>query len=322
MRKLLILTTQPGILDLYDHGQIGSHSNWGITELRRKYETKILNIGNTNIFRNTRIVLKEDFDVLFMHNSNPFRIVPVYILRALFPSFRYKKIMAISHASVWGKSNKPLENTVARSVISWVFNGYNKLLFFSPKSASESVQTGIKTDKCEVIHWGADLKYVQSQSIDIGNEGYWLSSGKERRDFDTLEKAASLVRGASTIKILRGGKSYPEILYLTARSTGIVVVPQKKALNYCVGLTCVMDAFALGKPIVAVRNPYWPFDIEKEGCGIFVNAESPNEIVDVIKIIEKNPDLYKTMCKNSKRMSEIYNMEQYKNELYRIVDDL
>ena len=37
------------------------------------------------------------------------------------------------------------------------------------------------------------------------------------------------------------------------------------------GLTEAVDALAMAKPIVATRSPYFPFDIEAIGCGIWVD---------------------------------------------------
>jgi glycosyltransferase involved in cell wall biosynthesis len=41
------------------------------------------------------------------------------------------------------------------------------------------------------------------------------------------------------------------------------------------GLTEALDALALGKPIVATRSPYFPFDIEAAGCGVWVDPGDP-----------------------------------------------
>ncbi len=83
----------------------------------------------------------------------------------------------------------------------------------------------------------------------------------------------------------------------------------------CTGLTCVMDALALGKPIISVRNPYFPFDIEKEKCGLYVKPESPYEIVEAVRKMESDYNLYEKACINSKRMSLQYNMSKYVVEL-------
>lgn len=319
-KKILILTTQPGYIELYNRGEVASHSNWGMIELRDTYDAKIVPIGNTNILCNTKILIKEDFDILFMHNVNPARFLPVHILRMLFPSLRHKKIIALSHASIFGKGDCLMGRF--GQAISWFYKGYDKLLFFSPKSMIESVSAGINSSICQTIHWGADRKFVANHIEGISNGNYWLSTGKELRDFAVMEKASEIVDSPNAIKIVKGGLSYAQILKITSNSKGILVIPNKAGLKYCTGLTCVMDAFACSKPIISVRNPYFPFDLEKEGCGIYVNPESPNEIAAAIRTIESDSALYERMCQNSMRMAESYNMEIYKNELFEIIDEI
>ena len=40
--------------------------------------------------------------------------------------------------------------------------------------------------------------------------------------------------------------------------------------NYTVGLTTLMEALALGLPVIATENPAFPFDVEVEGVGLSV----------------------------------------------------
>lgn len=82
-----------------------------------------------------------------------------------------------------------------------------------------------------------------------------------------------------------------------------------------------MEAFALGKPIISVKNLYYPFDIEKEGCGIYVNPSSPCEIVLAIRKIESDDELYRGMCMTSMNMAKRYNMEKYCKELFEIIEN-
>ena len=52
------------------------------------------------------------------------------------------------------------------------------------------------------------------------------------------------------------------------RATCVVICSY--ATNYTVGLTTLVEAMALGLPIICSRNAQMPFDVEKEGCGITV----------------------------------------------------
>lgn len=195
------------------------------------------------------------------------------------------------------------------------------MLFFSPKSLEESVKMGYPRRKCRLIHWGEDLEFMKRHVGNISDGGYWLSSGKEHRDFDSIEKAAYKVNEFSELKILRSGYSYLETLDKTIHCRGVVVIPDRIGLKYCTGLTCVVEAFALGKPIISVRNPYFPFDLEKEGAGVYVKENSPDEIVEAIEKIESDSDLYNRLCQNSSRLAEKYNMQIFSIELYNIIEN-
>lgn len=50
----------------------------------------------------------------------------------------------------------------------------------------------------------------------------------------------------------------------------IVLVPLKEDTGSMSGITVVFEAMAMGKPVISTRSCYYPFDLEKEGCGIYV----------------------------------------------------
>lgn len=113
-----------------------------------------------------------------------------------------------------------------------------------------------------------------------------------------------------------------DCLQMTLKAKGIIVCPNAEGLNYCTGYTCIMEALALGKPIIYIKNPYYDVDIEKEGAGISVPFNDPDKIVDAIKKVDSNDSLYELMCKNAFRLSKKYNMHVFEQELYSIIDDL
>ena len=60
-----------------------------------------------------------------------------------------------------------------------------------------------------------------------------------------------------------------------------VVIPLiKERTNYCLGLTSLVEAMALGKPVISSPNPYSPIDLEKEKIGIY--ASTTEEWVNAI----------------------------------------
>lgn len=293
---------------------MASHSNWGILEIEKSYDATILDVSNVVV--NTLRFIKMDFDVLFMHNTSPIRLLPIQIIRLLFPSTKRKRVVTLCHASIFGKGHKISRWKILGGPLSFAMNGYDKILFFSPKSMDESVAAGVHKEKCQLVHWGADVNYIGNYLREHPQitQHYWLSTGKENRDFSTMQAATSMMEEGK-IRIIKGGVPYLETLRLTAQCKGVLVIPTLLGLNYCTGLTCIVEALALGKPIVSVRNPYFPFDIEKEGCGLYVSPEAPAEIVAAIQKIEADAVLFDAMCSNSKRLVAIYNMATYVKEL-------
>lgn len=60
--------------------------------------------------------------------------------------------------------------------------------------------------------------------------------------------------------------------------------------KYTVGLTTVVEALALGKPIICSRNPQIPVDFDKEGCGISVPYYDVEGWVNAINYIASHPE--------------------------------
>ena len=300
-----------------------SHIYYGMSELLREYDSFVLKQVR-GIFDNTLTFVKGDFDVLYMHNWNPFRFFPLHIVKALIPSTRKKKVICLCHAGIFGKGHSSEKLSRFGWAISWMAKGYDELLFFSPKSLEESVNAGVSRDKCHLVHWGVDLPFEMECSMKISADDaprYWISTGKENRDFQTMEEAREKIKDFCELKILcHGMMSSEQAAVMTANSRGVIVIPSAGGLNYCTGLTCVLEALALGKPIVAVRNPYYPFDIEAEGCGIYVDLAAPQQIVDAIFKIEGDTTLYSTMCQNARKLSNDYNMECFKKELIALIE--
>ena len=210
-KKVLVLTTQIDRLQK-SSGLYSPQSNWGIPELSKYFDVTILPVQS--ILSNTYVFVKSDFEILFLHNCDPIRFLPLHILKVLFPSAKKKKVVCLCHASVFGKSRKADSYKWMGRVISWMLKGYSVFLFFSQRSLNESVSAGIPRSKCKMVHWGADLRVMEKNNQRAPDSGYWLSSGKENRDYSLLDRVALDISGFTNLLVLRGGKSYDGIVQL------------------------------------------------------------------------------------------------------------
>ena len=90
----------------------------------------------------------------------------------------------------------------------------------------------------------------------------------------------------------------------TAECRCVMIPLMKDHINYCVGLTSIIEAMAMGKPIISSPNPYSPVDITKEKIGLV--ADSEEEWVAAIKYMQDHPAEAEAMGQRARRLAEEY----------------
>jgi len=131
-----------------------------------------------------------------------------------------------------------------------------------------------------VVQWGPDLHF--SGYIAKGEE-YIVSMGKTGRDIQTLVKALhdlpyqarifvkdeSIQSLGERITLIRPDRglnwTFREVLEYLQRAS-VVAIPLRDD-NCPYGLSELLDALALAKPVLMTRNDYIDIDIERIGCG-------------------------------------------------------
>lgn len=174
-----------------------------------------------------------------------------------------------------------------------------------------SEQINSYAQKSQPVIWGPDRKFFQSRSSRTNSPGKGIvAAGRTGRDFRTLAKAASVAGVDTHIVCLRS--SYDESLAQLSGNVKITVRPddqfmpyaelmeiysQARALaiplysaNHLNGLSSLVDALAMGKPVIMTRNPYIDIDIEQLGIGKWVEPNDQNGWVVAMQYFEKNPD--------------------------------
>ena len=232
----------------------------------------------------------------------------IVFLRAL-GLFR-KPIICWHHQPIV-RAKSRLRETIARLF----YHGFDELIFFSQAIINQSLQSvKAPVGHMHIVHWGPDLSFYNKiqRETKASHEGF-ISTGKERRDMPTLVEAFrqaeapldiyicrqsngidyeklldSLAKGENThIHYIQGNK-IRETAQCVSKSRCAVICCQET--NYTVGLTTVMEALALGIPMICSRNPQMPIDIEQEGCGLAVAYGDVNGWVRAIQYISNHPD--------------------------------
>ena len=198
------------------------------------------------------------------------------------------------------------------------------------------IDDSIKTHKVDPLrlhlgYWGADLDFYDRLLAEQHHREGFVSSGKEMRDMDTLVRAFNDEELPLDIYLNRsnGGINYerlfsslhikenikvhfttsqgvPELARLVNKHSCVVICCQDT--KYTVGLTTVVEALALGLPVICSRNLQIPVDFNKEGCGISVPYYDVEEWKNAVNYIHTHPEEAKEMGRKGRALAErLYN---------------
>ena len=85
---------------------------------------------------------------------------------------------------------------------------------------------------------------------------------------------------------------------------------------YTVGLTTLVEAFALGIPVICSRNPNFEMDIDKEEIGITVAYDDVEGWINAIHRIADHPEEAQKMGANARKLAEKrFNLEIFSREI-------
>lgn len=276
------------------------------------------------------LTCRKRYDVLYA--THTLGIEPIILLRAL---GLYRHPIVVWHHQPIVKAKNPLREVLARLF----YRGMDYMIFFSEKLMQDSLPSK-KADprRMSMVHWGADLDYYDHLQPDGQHPSFFISTGKELRDYETLLMAfqetglpltlyAEKKRQAyfeelhpgENIKMHYGDRPIPhEIALMVAQSRCVCICCQES--NYTVGLTTVVEALALGLPILCTRNPQMPMDIETEGCGFWIEPQDVEGWKEKLRYIADHPEESKAMGQRGRALAEqYYNIKQCGKEVAMII---
>lgn len=276
------------------------------------------------------LTCRKHYDVLYA--THTLGIEPIILLRAL---GLYRRSIVVWHHQPIVKAKNPLREALARLF----YRGIDHMIFFSEKLMQDSLLSK-KADpsRMSMVHWGADLDYYDNLQNDGLHPIQFISTGKELRDFETLLKAFQetglpltlyaekkrkayfeALHPAENIELHYGDRPIPhEIALKVAQSRCVCICCQKS--NYTVGLTTVVEALALGLPILCTRNPQMPIDIEAEGCGFWIEVGDVEGWKEKLRYIAEHTEEAQMMGRKGRALAEqYYNVRQCGKEVANII---
>lgn len=255
-------------------GKIPSHWLYGAEEMAREGWSVTWKDESKELFHDIRLLRKHCPDVVFIPNMN----LRCHVLLLILCAMRIIKtpVFAFVHrvpqkVSLWQKLSYKM-----------VYAGCRHIFFLSELSMNDAIGNGfINKARCSVPGWGPDMEFFSK--VKTEDKGYFVSTGKENRDFDTLIEAFRITgaplrilcsrqhagrsyddlpakcEGISNIEVVMTDNSadvFPKMLEAMAGAKALVCPLIHENMTYCVGLSTVSDAEGLGKPLIISRNPY------------------------------------------------------------------
>lgn len=231
-------------------------------------------------------------------------------------------------------------NKLKRVLSSFFYKGIDKMFFFSEELMERSIKTGkVKRENADVVHWGPDLEYYTMLHNSVQKNIRFISTGAEHRDFLTLinafnnpevnascefyirksqkesiNKYFKEVELSSNIEIHFGDWSSNECAHFVNEADVVVIC----CLNYpyTIGLTTLVEAWALGKAVIVTDNPTFPIDVEKEGVGIKIPYGDVDGWIQAINYLENNPDVVVAMGEKAKNLAQnFYNLNKLTEDI-------
>lgn len=343
--KIKILDLNYGKATEYDEylkGVLPSHPLYGMIEIEKKgYEVKHVSMPRgskiKSIIQIVNIILKSDCNLIFFSYIYVMPLFGIALLKNI-GFCRNIHFIGISHTD-FHKDYSFRNKFLCR----FTYRIFDRIFFHSPKNLEESIASGfIDSNKLKLLHWGIDSKFLRAAIPNSKQGDYFISTGREYRDFPILINAFSktnyklkiytnMVNYENNyeflkkyinkypnveINLVKKGCANLQLAELVANSLCVVVPLIKEACYYCLGHTSIIEALALGKPIIISANDYHPIDVEKEHVGIKIKSFTSEEWVKAILYLNEHRDEAELMGKNARRLAdEKYNIDVCADEI-------
>lgn len=265
------------------------------------------------------VFVHHNYDVIYATHYQG--IEPLIFLRAL-GLFRRRIV-------IWHHQPVVVARNAWRNWLGKLFyRGIDDMFFFSQKLIDDSVRAQKANPlKFHLGHWGADLEMYDRVTAEKCERHGFVSTGKEKRDMTTLVRAFNETGAPLNIYLntKNGSFSYKQLFETIEVKDNIhVEFPDKlmpyelskevnkaqcvviccKETTYTVGLTTVVEALAMGIPMICSHNPQIPMDIDGEGCGITVPYGDVEGWKRAITYIQEHPDEAAAMGRRGRRLAE------------------
>lgn len=229
---------------------------------------------------------------------------------------------------------------VREPFINLMMHGYAA---FPSLSAEISESINKQVNISNPLAWGPDREFFPTSN----SAGHGVvAAGRTGRDFRTFGRAAS--RAGIDAQIICLESNYLELREQLgaerfADSVKLIVRPDDQFMpyaelmriyglarvlaiplystNHLNGLSSLVDALGVGKPVIMTRNPYIDIDIEALGIGRWVEPNDENSWLEALQFFEANPDVALEMGRRARSLVDAgLNSRNFANQVMDIFD--
>jgi len=186
------------------------------------------------------------------------------------------------------------------------------------------------------LQWGPDAQYYHP-SDDIGSGV--IAAGRTGRDFMTFAQGAIQAGIDAEIVCLKGDAphlkglpyihlneqprhgymNYRQLMSLYSRAR-VLAIPLTAGANLA-GLTGLLDALGMGKPVICTRHPLIDLDIEKEGIGLWVEAGDVSGWSRALSFFDQHPEQAHMMGRRARALVDSgFNSDSYASQIMDLFD--
>jgi glycosyltransferase involved in cell wall biosynthesis len=211
----------------------------------------------------------------------------------------------------------------------WCVEGNDHIMCLSQALKDDLIdEFHLRPERLSVVEWGTDLPFYSmvAPPAEPDTQPLILAIGKTYRDYPTLLKAIAPlncqlkiccfatagIQSALELPVnaacYDGALPWQQVLqeYRKAYAIAIPLAEYPAKPKNAVGLTTLLEAMAMGKPVIMTRNDlsHYVVDIEAEGIGLWVKTGDIQGWETALQYLLTNPDVAATMGKKARQLAE------------------
>lgn len=281
----------------------------------------------------------KDYDLIYM--PYPISISKLFTFFKFFGLLKVP-VVGLAHQNfIYYKNKNSILNKVGvkhlRQIDAFAF--FSKNLMLKTQEDLKYNQLD-KDNKCFSVSWGADVDFYKNIEIkrDQTEVPYAVCAGTADRDYDILIKAFENI--PINLKIYCTPNTIPASTHLPPNvfidtswvpydqlleeyvNSSFIIIPLKEEIREkgnTYGLTVLLDAMAVGKPVLMTQHSFLDIDIQSEKIGLWVYDNTPEGwSKKLLQMVGGETDL-DAMGKRAKQLHlEKYNIRNFANQMANV----